>query len=77
MLKLRVDPAAVTNPDLLGLANLNFRMLFHERDLHLEFLRKPQIVRIEKRQITSARGCLSPVPRCRYASLRLLDQAQM
>lgn len=36
----------VANPDFLGLADLNFRMLLHKRDLDFQFLRQPKVVRI-------------------------------
>jgi hypothetical protein len=61
MLKLWIDPAAATNPDLIGLANLNFWMLLHKSDLHAKFLRKPEIVGIEKRKIWASGYGHSPV----------------
>lgn len=36
----------VTNPDFLGLADFNFRMLLHKRGLNFQLLRQPKVVRI-------------------------------
>jgi hypothetical protein len=42
----RIYLKSVTNPDFLGLADFNFRMLLHKRGLDFQFLRPPKVVRI-------------------------------
>ena len=77
MLDLRVHTKPSADPDLIGLADLNFRMLLHEFGLDSKFLRKPKIIGIEKREVAPARGARSPVSRCRYAFAGLPDQSQL
>jgi len=55
MFGLGIDPDTVTNPDFLSLADLHSWVLIHEDGLDRKFLRQPEIVRIEKRQIVSTR----------------------
>lgn len=77
MLSLGVDPKPAADPDFVGLADLNFRMILHESSLDRQFFGKPKIVRVEKGEIMAARDPRSAVSRCRYAPLRLLDQPQV
>lgn len=49
--RLGIDFDSMANPDFLGLANLNFRLPGHECDLFFQFLRQPEIVGIEKRDV--------------------------
>lgn len=77
MLKLRVDTKPATNPHLVRLADLDSRMVLHERSLDFQFFGKPKIVGVEKREIAPARDRHSPVSCCRYAFLWLPDQTQM
>jgi len=77
MLESWIGPQPATDPNLIGLTNLNFRMLVHECGLHFELFRKPEIVGIEKREIAPARDAYSMVARRRYAPLFLLQQPQM
>jgi hypothetical protein len=46
MFDLWIHPHPVPNPDFLGLADLNFRVLFHERRLDFQFFGQPEVVRI-------------------------------
>lgn len=60
---LRVDPDPASYPDFFGLANLNLRMLPHESSLNLKFSGQPKIVRIEKRDGSSAGNAHAEIPR--------------
>lgn len=73
MLASWVDPHSSADPNLIGLRDLNFRMLVHECGLHSKLFRKPEIVGIEKREIAPARDACSEVARGRYALLFLAE----
>lgn len=59
----RVDSDAITNPDLLRLADLKFGVANHECGLSLELAREPDVVGIEKCDIAAARLAHAQVTR--------------
>ena len=58
MFDLRVNPDSIADPNLIALTNLNVGIASHKGGLNLQLARQPEIVGIEKCQITPAR--LSP-----------------
>ena len=50
-----INPNPIANPDLVCLADVEFRMLIHKTSLSLELAVKPKIVRIQERYIMAAR----------------------
>lgn len=62
MSRLGIDSRAPSNPDLFRLANLKLRVVRDKRRLHLELLGQPQIIRIEKREVSpsgDSNACVS------------------
>src|SRR5262245_24908137 len=70
---LGVHPHPATNPDLFGLADLNFRMLLHERRLDFQFSRHPKVVRIQERYILTLCTTDAVVARGRHPAPLLGD----
>ncbi len=75
MLQLRIDPHAVANPDLVGLANLHFSMALHKCHLHLQLVRLPEIVRIEEREQPAAALANAEIARRRHPAPILIKVA--
>ncbi len=68
---LGVNPHAVTNPDLIHLADLNLRIRLHKSDLSLKLFGLPQIIRIQKTKVGSMGPAHPEVPRRCHTTLRL------
>ena len=72
----RVDSDAVTNPDLLRLADLKFGVANHECGLSLELAREPDVVGIEKCDIAASRLARTQITRCGNAFSSRAEKAQ-
>ena len=72
---LGVHPHPAANPDLLGLADLNFIVLLHEPRLDFKFFGQPKVVRVQKRYIPSPCHTETIVACGRHAASLLYDKS--
>jgi len=73
VLLLWIDSDPVSQPDFFSLTDLDFRMLLHERRLDFQFLRQPEIVRIQKRHVPPLRDHHTVIAPGGYTFSRLRD----
>jgi len=66
MLLFRIYPHPVPDPDLFRLAYLDLRQFFHIRYLNFQFFRLPEIIGIQKGQVSSTRAANPEITRRRY-----------
>ncbi len=71
-----IHPAAVPNPDFLGLTDFGLGIPLKEIDLDLQFLRKPEVIRIEKGQPLPGGRFQAPVAGGADSLPGLIDVAQ-
>src|SRR6266545_2755582 len=67
VLCLRIDSDAITNPNLFALADLNFRMSFHESGLNFQLFGPPKVVGIEKGDIAAECSAHAEIARSSHA----------
>src|SRR6266542_2879797 len=75
VLCLRIDSAAITNPNFFALADLNFRMSFHESGLNFQLFGPPKVVGIEKGDIAPDRSADAEITRGSHASSGFSEQS--
>ena len=68
---LKVNPQAVTNPDIICLTDLKLWIRLHKRNLSLKLFGSPQIIRIQKTKVGSMGPAHPEVSRRCHATPRL------
>jgi len=77
MSPFRINPSPVPNPNLLRLTNLRLRPRLHKSDLDCKLFRLPEIIGIEKSQISAACATNTEVARGGHTTPALGKEPQV